>query len=645
MASNLLELFRTNGKIIGKYLPTLVGRPSSVLADDSVYRKKVVDPAWQDLPLPLRMLGRERLNWDQFLEEVKRATYDTSGPKIKFYPDAAERTSAVFKKAGEVFNEMIQVANQGKEASSASSSSGHDSNKPEHVVGIDLGTTYSACAYVDSQGRPTSIQNSVGDITTPSVVLFDEDGTVVGKEAANAAAMEPDRIAVCAKRDMGSKVYNKKINGEYLPPEVVSSIVLRSLMADAVRRLGKVTKAVVTVPAYFDESRRQATVDAGRLAGLEVLDIINEPTAAAVCYGYQVGFLDDEQSTKEGKKLRVLVYDLGGGTFDVTVLEIEGNNFTAVATDGDVRLGGKDWDEKIIDFAAERFVAKHREDPRTNPTSLQDLWIAAENTKKTLSERPKSTMYINHAGTRMKVDITRNEFEEATVGLLNRTRQTTEIVLRQAGLKWDDIDQLLLVGGSSRMPAVGRMLEEMSGKPVNRSLSPDEAVAHGAALYADLLMKKCGKKKGCAKFKLTNVNSHSLGIIGIDNATKRKVNHILIPKNTALPHTVKKTFKTAKANQPNVRVEVLEGESTRPEYCSTVGVSVIRDLPPNLPAGSPIIVKYHYEESGRLQVAAKLKGHDASVKAAFTRDNNLPEDDLMAWSEYVAHESRNMSES
>src|SRR5262249_50114492 len=354
-----------------------------------------------------------------------------------------------------------------------------DSPGANTVVGIDLGTTYSVVAHLDAHGRPISIPNSAGDLLTASVILFEESGPVVGKEAVLAAAMEPEKIAECVKRDMGSRAYRKKINGEVLPPEVISSIILKSLKADAERKLGPVRKAVITVPAYFDEPRRQATIDAGRLAGLDVLDIINEPTAAAITYGYQLGFLDRGGRTG-GKPLRVLVYDLGGGTFDVTIVEIQGTSFKALATDGDVSLGGKDWDEKLVDIAAEAFIHEHREDPRANPASAQDLWFAAETAKKTLSERPKATIYVNHLGTRAKVEVTRQQFDEATAHLLGRTRTTTEIVVRQAAMTWANIDKVLLVGGSTRMPMVVRMLEELTGKPPERSVSPDEAVAHGA---------------------------------------------------------------------------------------------------------------------------------------------------------------------
>lgn len=518
------------------------------------------------------------------------------------------------------------------------------SERREPVIGIDLGTTYSVVAFLDHQGRPTSVVNSSGDILTPSVVLFDPDGTVVGKQAVLGAAMDPGRVAECAKRDMGSKHFRKPINGEMLPPEVISSYILRSLRSDAERKLGPCKKAVITVPAYFDEPRRRATVAAGRLAGLEVLDILNEPTAAAISFGYQEGFLDREGRIKDEKPIKVLVYDLGGGTFDVTVVELSGQKFTALATDGDVRLGGKDWDEKIIEIAAKRFQQQHGQDPRTDPECLQELSQAAELAKKTLTERPKAQLYVNYQGTRFKTEITRQEFEEATNPLIERTRTTTEIVVLQKGLSWDEIDKVLLVGGSTRMPSVATMIKQLTGKDPDRSVSPDEAVAHGAALYADMLLQKLGMGVGKTEFSVTNVNSHSLGIVGIEPGTGRRVNAVMIPKNSTLPRTAGRRFKTAKINQPNVRVTVLEGESEMPEACTEVGTCVVRNLPPNLPAGWPIDVKFYYHENGQLEVSAKLSGHDAAeVTTEFIRDNSLTDDDLMLWAENLEREAQKNS--
>ncbi len=294
-------------------------------------------------------------------------------------------------------------------------------------------------------------------------------------------------------------------------------------------------------------------------------------------------------------------------------------------------LGGKDWDEQIVQYAAEQFIAQHREDPRHNPTSLQELWLNAETAKKTLTERPKASMFVNHLGTRMKVEIARSQFEEATGALLGRTRTTTEIVVRQAGLSWATIDKVLLVGGSTRMPQVVRMLEDLTGKPPERSVSVDEAVAHGAALYANLLMKAKTPNSGPAQFSVTNVNSHSLGIVGVDPQTGRRRNQILIPKNTPLPHTVTKTFKTQKPGQANVIIRVVEGESERPEACIQVGLCTINGLPPNLPAGTPVQVSYSYQTNGQLVVKGQVAGQKSAAGTVFQRENALSKDEMEMW--------------
>ena len=647
MAVNHAEFYDKFGlKMIGAYLQTVAGKPKKIVVDEKLYRQQVIDPCWESLPQPMRLMGRNRLRWDEVLLALRTDIFIAVQDKLALRKDAAQRMRAVVEKLMGKATRKSAVVKPAKEedipfAFPASKQSKSAFTKDTIVVGIDLGTTYSVIAYVDATGRPTSIANAVGDIITPSVVLFDDAGPVVGKEAVQAAAMEPEKIADCAKRDMGSKAYRKKINGEFLPPEVISSFILKSLKADAQRKLGDVRKAVITVPAYFDEARRRATMDAGKLAGLEVMDIINEPTAAAIAFGYQTGFLNPAGRLAASKPMRVLVYDLGGGTFDVTIVEIHGTSFKAIATDGDVCLGGKDWDEILISLAAEQFKKQHREDPRENPASLQELWNAAEIAKKTLTERPKATMYVNHLGTRLKVDITRQEFEEATAALLGRTRTTTEIVVRQAGLNWNAIDKVLLVGGSTRMPMVVRMLENITGKQPERSISPDEAVAHGAALFANLLLREKLPNPGTPQFSVTNINSHSLGIVGVDPSTGRKRNQILIPKNSPLPASVGRVFKTAKVNQRDVVVTVVEGESERPEACTQVGIFKINNLPPNLPAGTPVEVRYAYQTNGELRVSGKVAGmpNSAAVSTVFQRENSLADDELDMWTEYVTLEA------
>jgi len=298
--------------------------------------------------------------------------------------------------------------------------------------------------------------------------------------------------------------------------------------------LGPIRQVVITVPAFFDELRRKATQDAGRLAGLEVLDIINEPTAAAVAYGYHHGFFDPAHAGKSDTPLRVLVYDLGGGTFDVTLLEIAGTQFRALATDGDVRLGGKDFDERLVNHLAEQFLGEHGADPRGEPQDAAQLWLDVQEAKHSLSQRSRTAVIVFHAGMRMKIEVTRDQFQDLTRDLLERTESTTSLVVKEAGLDWTQVDRVLLVGGSSRMPMVTDMLRRVTGKEPDVSLSPDEVVAHGAALYAAMLMNQGGSSP-LAGARLLNVNPHNLGIVGLDVKTRRRQNVIVIPKNTPLP--------------------------------------------------------------------------------------------------------------
>ena len=643
MAFDLSDYFQNQGqRLVAAALHRAVGKPAVFVLQDDHYRQAVVGPGWESLPAPIRLLLRRRHDeWIRLFGELRDRVFDLDDGSVRLRPDAPARMSDLLLRYYSSSGSGAAPPESADQKTTAPSAAAppREETTTGVAVGIDLGTTYSLIAHLDAQGRPCCIPNVHGELLTPSVVLFEDGGTIVGKEAVLASAAEPDRVAECAKRDMGTKAYRKQINGEFLPPEVISSLVLRSLKADAERKLGgPVSRAVITVPAYFEETRRRATMDAGRLAGLEVLDIINEPTAAAVAYGYHLGFLDRSGKLAGDKPLRVLVFDLGGGTFDVTIVEIGGTDFKALATDGDVQLGGKDWDEQLMNLVADRFREQAREDLRDNPFTRQELWLAAELAKRTLTERKKAPLHINHLGNRLKVEVTRDEFEAVTAGLLERTRMTTEIVVRQAGLGWGDIDRVLLVGGSTRMPMVRQMLRELTGKEPETSLNPDEAVAHGAALYAELLAPRPEECEQPANFTLTDVNSHSLGILGSHAETGRKFNKVLIPKNSPLPHTVSKVFKTFKPNQRSVQIKVLEGESDRPEVCTVIGTCAIRDLPPDLPAGWPVRVSYSYAANGRLHVSAHLQGHSAGVNADFERENRLPDEDLDMWAHFIADE-------
>jgi molecular chaperone DnaK len=461
-------------------------------------------------------------------------------------------------------------------------------------------------------------------------LFFDDDGVVVGKEAVKSSALTPDRYVECFKRDMGSANARRRVRGREAPPEVLSAFVLERLKRDAEQRLGPLRRVVITVPAFFDETRRKATQDAGRLAHLEVLDIINEPTAAALAFGHQQGYLKLDASDAAAGRMRVLVYDLGGGTFDVTILEIEGTRFRTLATDGDVFLGGKDFDERLVNHIAEQFLAAQGIDPRSDPRDAAQLWLDAQDVKHTLSERTTARAVCFHAGIRMRVDVTRNLFEDLTRDLLERTETTMSLVIKQAGINWQQMDRVLLVGGSSRMPMIGQMLRKITGKEPDCSQSPDEAVAQGAALYAGMLMGR-RVSSGESACELINVNSHSLGVVGMHAKTGQKTNVILIPKNTALPCRAVRAFKTARADQRSVKVGVVEGESERPEACITLGECVVRDLPPGLPQNTPVEVEYAYHANGRISVSARLPSVRYSQHVEIKRDDVRNLGDLNAW--------------
>ncbi|HEX3724812.1 MAG TPA: Hsp70 family protein, partial [Pirellulales bacterium] len=387
--------------------------------------------------------------------------------------------------------------------------------------------------------------------------------------------------------------------------------------------------------AYFDEVRRKATQDAGYMAGLEVLDIINEPTAAAIANGFLKGFLDREGSANKPRKL--LVYDLGGGTFDVTVMEIKGSEFTALATDGDVQLGGQDWDQRLMDLVADEFMRRHGLDPRQDPNTAGRLWRECEDAKRTLSARAKTHISCDFKGQAVRIEVSREKFEEITRDLLDRTQFTTRQTLQASGLSWNDIDNVLLVGGSTRMPMVGQMLRQLSGKEPDGSVAVDEAVAHGAALHAGVILAKQRGEKPVLRIR--NVNSHSLGVVATDAQTGRKRNAIVIPRNTALPVTAKRVFRTQKANQASILVQIVEGESASPDDCTQIGQCVVRNLPRGLPAQTPIDVIFEYQDNGRLMVHVSVGNTGANLQHEITRDNSLTQEQLDAWRQYITGEA------
>jgi molecular chaperone DnaK len=504
-------------------------------------------------------------------------------------------------------------------------------------VGIDLGTTFSALAYLDELGRPQTVSNREGEKITPSMLLFEGEEVIVGREALRAISTDMALVAACPKRDIGARAYHRRVAEREYPPEVLQAWVLRKLVQDAQDQLGEFRRVVITVPAYFDEVRRKATQDAGEIAGLEVIDIINEPTAAALAFGYHQGLLKPEIGLAQPRN--ILVYDLGGGTFDVTVMTLQGRELRMLATDGDVRLGGLDWDQRLVDLVADQFLQQHGEDPRLDPNSLGRLWRDCEEAKRTLSARTQTKIVCHAAGQVSHVTVTRDEFVHRTRDLLDRTTFTTRHTLEASGLKWSDIDRVLLVGGATRMPQVREMLAEISGQEPDGSVSPDEAVAQGAAIHAHLVLSQ--RSGQGISWRVTNVNSHSLGVVASDPMRGQLQTAVLIPRNTPLPAKARRVFLTQKQGQRSILVQIVEGESLEPGECAPLGKCVVRGLPPELPKHTPVDVQFEYQENGRLQVDVSLPESRLSIAQEITRENSLTPAERQSWRELVCrHSSR-----
>jgi len=532
-------------------------------------------------------------------------------------------------------------------------------NQFKKVFGIDLGTTYSGIAYIDEHGKPVIVPNMENQRITPSVVFFDGDNIIVGEVAKENAKLYPNEVVTLVKRSMGEPNFLFEYQEKNYRPEEISGYILRKRVNDAKQHLGEeITDVVITCPAYFGINEREATRLAGEIAGLQVRQILNEPTAAAIAYG----------TVENDNEKVVLVYDLGGGTFDITMIHVKSDAIDVICTGGDKELGGKDWDDRIIQHLVEQFQAQtgSQEDILDDHDTLQELQLSAEKAKKTLSQREKAPIIVTHSGERAKIELTRDKFDEITQDLLERTMSLTQDMLAEAQKKgYNSFDEFLLVGGSTRMPQIMARVEQAFPTVKPKIFDPDEAVAKGAALYGwklsinDELVRRVTERTGklekdkieipeeiaqsvaadtgftleavkSANMAIRNVTSKSFGVVALNQDKKKEVVNLIL-KNTTVPAEVTERFGTELANQDTVEIRIMENEVSdnklEPEQAIEIGTASL-ELPSLLPANSPIDISFRLNEEGRLEMTAVEITDDRKISVSIETSSVIQGEEL-----------------
>lgn len=504
---------------------------------------------------------------------------------------------------------------------------------PARALGIDLGTTVTALAYVDESGRSAMVRNLQGDLLIPSAVFFEDDDLLYGRAAKQAAATQPQRAGELVKRDLGQAAYARAVGGELLPPEVVTGAMLRKICAELPPHIAAKPGVALAVPSCFDQSQRNAALEAGQIAGLDLLGIIPDPLAAAVAFAELHGYL---QPGADKPGCRVLVFDLGGGTLDVAVIEIKPGRVRTMAVGGRSRLGGRDFDLLLAEHLAEVFQKQFGEDPRHDMVSVRRLVESAEEAKISLTARQQTRVHVERTGHAADITITRAMFEELSESLVNLALQVTENVLVQSGMARRDLAHLILVGGATRMPMIAKALEKLTDLKPAPNIHPDEAVARGAALYADRQLDVRMGRTPRIPLEMTDLTARTLGMEWIGAEGGRAENVVLIPRGTEMPCSMTTRVTTTADGQTSVLLHMLQGESRVADECVRVAEAEIHGLPAGIPKGWPIQVNCSFTPTGRLLVKAQVERTGQALAVNVRRPWGLDEAQILEWRKQLA---------
>ena len=498
------------------------------------------------------------------------------------------------------------------------------------AIGFDLGTTNTVAAAVNAAGHTEILRTREGESQIPSVVLYADERTIVGREAQLRGRAHPERLAACAKRLLGQSWYDHAIAGESLPPEVIQACVLEQAKREWIAGDKRQCRVAIAVPAHFNENQRHATAIAAEMAGLHLLDLVNEPIAAALAFAEDAPLFSIADAHSDPRA--VLVYDLGGYTFEATLLSIRPGEMTMVATDHDSFLGGHDWNQRLADLLAEHFVRSHGVDPRDAPPTLDLLVQRSIQIKHALGVRSHAAAHLEIGGRSETIQITRSQFENATTDLVERTGLICDRLLQRAGCDWSRVSQVLLVGGATRMPMIRGLLAQRLGRSADDRVCPEEAVARGAALYAAGVLGGRGQPPA---LQVISTSTHSLGIEGVSEETGERINKVLIPRGTPLPAKVTREFFAKSNAQRSITFNILEGEDLQAARCARIGRVTLRDLPADVSDQWPIEVTYEYSPSGQLGVDARVRYTDCAVHLETVRPAGVSQAHVAQWRKAV----------